>query len=153
MDQERNLAEMIRRLEADRRRHSAAIAAIDEVLSQVSKVVGTACHNEVETASDVSVATIASMIDLPRRRKFEQTGERSVLDFIKARGNPTTSEINAHWKSSGRRGVANVILLRLLKQGAIRRELHSDVRGSRYVLADDEGVDRVNRIASFEANS
>ncbi len=108
MDQERNLAEMIRRLEADRRRHSAAIAAIDEVLAQVSKVVGKACGGEVESPSDVSVASLASMIDLPRRRKFEQTGERSVLEFIKSRVNPTTSEINAlGWQTSSSCGFSS----------------------------------------------
>jgi hypothetical protein len=133
MEQERDLAEMIRRLEADRRRHSAAIAAIDEALAQVSRVVGR-ISNSSDDAPELPVDGFNVVLNLPRRGRFEQTGERSVLEFIRRRGNPTTSEINNYWKSEGRRGVANVILLRLIKQGVIRRQTDSEVRGSRYLL-------------------
>jgi hypothetical protein len=126
-----NLAEMIQQLEADRRRHAEAIEAIDEVLSQVGRVVSLA---RIDTG-DFQVPQPG--VPIPpagrRRGKFELTGEQSVLQFVSRRVNPTTAEINEHWRSEGRRGVANVILLKLLKQGLIQRQIDAGIRGSRYL--------------------
>ena len=127
-----NLAEMIQQLQADRRRHAEAIEAIDEVLSQVGRVVS---HARIDTG-DFPVPSMAGPAGARRRGKFELTGERSVLRFIARKVNPTTAEINEHWRSEGRRGVANVILLKLLKQGLIRRLVDSGIRGSRYLTTD-----------------
>jgi hypothetical protein len=130
---DRNLAEMIQQLEADRRRHAEAIEAIDQVLAQVGRVVS---HARLDTG-DFPVPPGGSGPPVARRRgKFELTGERSVLQFIARQGNPTTAEINEHWRSEGRRGVANVILLKLLKQGLIRRLIDASIRGSRYLLTE-----------------
>ena len=124
-----NLAEMIQQLEADRRRHAEAIEAIDQVLSQVGRAVSLA---RLDTG-DVPVPGLTPP-PLPRRRgKFELTGERPVHQFIARKVNPTTAEINEHWRSEGRRGVANVILLKLLKQGLIHRQIDNAIRGSRYL--------------------
>src|SRR3954464_3060084 len=126
-----NLAEMIQQLEADRRRHAEAIEAIDDVLSQVGRVVSLA---RLDPGDFPVPPTLLNLPHTPRRRgKFELTGERSVLQFISRRGSPTTAEINEHWRAEGRRGVANVILLKLLKQGLIQRRLDAGIRGSRYL--------------------
>jgi len=131
---DRNLAEMIQQLEADRRRHAEAIEAIDQVLSQVGRVVS---HARLDTADfPVSSGGMSGAPGVRRRGKFELTGERSVLQVIAHRGNPTTAEINEHWRAEGRRGVANVILLKLLKQGLIRRLIDASIRGSRYLLTE-----------------
>ena len=132
-----NLAEMIQQLEADRRRHAEAIEAIDQVLSQVGRAVSLA---RLDTG-DFPVPSLTLPAAPRRRGKFELTGERSVLQFIARKTNPTTAEINEHWRSEGRRGVANVILLKLLKQGLIQRQMDSAIRGSRYLTTsagDDE---------------
>ena len=115
-----NLAEMIKQLEADRRRHAEAIEAIDQVLAQVGRAVGLTREPAQLKASLQSL--ISSAPEVRRRGKFELTGERSVLQFVAQRVNPTTAEINNHWRSEGRRGVANVILLKLLRQGLIQRQ-------------------------------
>jgi hypothetical protein len=126
-----NLAEMIQQLEADRRRHAEAIEAIDDVLSQVGRAVNLA---RLDRGDFPVPAPELTLPHVPRRRgRFEMTGERSVLQFISRRVSPTTAEINEHWRSEGRRGVANVILLKLLKQGLIQRRLDAGVRGSRYL--------------------
>jgi hypothetical protein len=130
---DRNLAEMIQQLEADRRRHAEAIEAIDQVLSQVGRVVS---HARLDTGDFPVPPDVSSVAGVRRRGKFELTGERSVLQFIAHKGNPTTAEINEHWRSEGRRGVANVILLKLLKQGLIRRLVDASIRGSRYLLTE-----------------
>jgi hypothetical protein len=129
-----NLAEMIKQLEADRRRHADAIEQIDQVLTQVGRVVGfTAEERSAHNAATLNVSAPAP--EVRRRGKFELTGERSVLQFIARHQNPTTAEINHHWRSEGRRGVANVILLKLLKQGLIHRQMDATIRGSRYLIA------------------
>jgi hypothetical protein len=126
-----NLAEMIQQLEADRRRHAEAIEAIDNVLSQVGRAVGLARLDTGDFPVPPSDFTLPPAVR--RRGKFELTGEQSVLQFISGRGSPTTAEINEHWRAEGRRGVANVILLKLLKQGLIQRRLDPSIRGSRYL--------------------
>src|SRR3954451_14245604 len=116
-----NLAEMIQQLEADRRRHAEAIEAIDNVLSQVGRAVSLA---RLDTGDFPVPPSDLSLPPAVRRRgKFEMTGEQSVLQFISGRVSPTTAEINEHWRGEGRRGVANVILLKLLKQGLIHRRV------------------------------
>jgi hypothetical protein len=37
-----------------------------------------------------------------RRRMFAMSGDELVLAFAKAKKNPTTKQINQHWKSRGR---------------------------------------------------
>jgi hypothetical protein len=142
-----NLAEMIQQLQADRRRHAEAIEAIDEVLSQVGRVVS---HARIDTG-DFPVPSLSGAAGTRRRGKFELTGERSVLQFVAKKGNPTTAEINEHWRSEGRRGVANVILLKLLKQGLIRRLVDAGIRGSRY-LTTEAGHEESQAVKDREEN-
>jgi hypothetical protein len=135
-----DLGEKIRRLEHDREQHAREIAAIDQILAQVSRAVGSLrAIGRLPDMPEYAAAAEGVQVELPvrgRRGKFERTGEQSVLDLIRREGNPTTAEINGHWRREGRRGAANVILLRLLKCGLIRREADPNVRGSRYVLTE-----------------
>lgn len=127
---ELDLSEKIKQLQLDRSRHAEAIAEIDRVLRRVSDALKTmqegSNHDEPRPPS-------ASSREPRRRGKFAQTAEQSVLTFIQSKGNPSTAEINAHWRSEGRKGTANVTLLKLLKETAIRRVVDPSVRGSRYV--------------------
>jgi hypothetical protein len=133
-----DVVETIRRLEADRCRHLQAIDAIDQILARVSRAV---------QSGDVQVPPVArscrdgSTSLQPHRGKFRQTGEQCILQFVKARGNPTTAQINEHWKAEGRRGFANAVLLKLIKQGLISRQSEPGARGSRYVTPGAIQVD------------
>jgi hypothetical protein len=127
-----DLVQRIQQLAEERRRYAQAIQAIDEVLSQVSMAI-----EDPRTNLDRPVPTLPPGDDAAaaaHRGRVQQTGTRAVLLFIASRGNPTTAEINAHWRAEGRRGFANVILLKLIKQGLIRRQPDPDSRGSRYVV-------------------
>lgn len=122
-DAESDLAAKIRQLQTDRARHMMAITEIDKVLGQVQSAL-----TEVESSESLAESH-------PRRRRYqklETTGEESVLEFIRNRGNPTTAQVNEHWQREGRPGVANPILARLLKRKLLRRENDPNVRGSRY---------------------
>lgn len=116
-----DLAQKVARLQADRERHLAAIKSIDDALLKVQ-------------AALASPGLSAPVEDGRRARgKFPTTAEESVLGFIRKQGNPETAEINAHWRGEGRKGTANVTILKLLKQGLIVRKEDHRVRGSRYV--------------------
>jgi hypothetical protein len=122
-ENDEDLATKIRRLQTERARHVRAIDDIDKVLGQVQNVL-----------TDLGTSD-SSDGGQPRRRRYqklETTGEESVLEFIRAQGNPTTAQVNTHWQQEGRPGVANPILARLLKRKILQRENDPGVRGSRY---------------------
>lgn len=124
------LAEKIRQLQEDRGRHARAIAEIDDVLARIQSALG-ALGGPSATGLE---AVLAGSEPRVRRRyqKLPQTGEESVIAFVRAHGNPSTAEINDHWRGEGRPGVANPTVARLLKRGALHRENDPTVRGSRY---------------------
>jgi len=121
----KDLAAKIRQFEDERAGHIQAIAEIDKVLEQIRHAL-----TDVEPFTDAD--------ERPRRRyrKFEMTGEESVIEFVRIQGNPSTAQVNAHWKGQGRTGVVNPILARLIKRGVLRREDDPSVRGSRYYFKD-----------------
>ncbi len=138
---------MVSRLEADRRRHALAIAEIDRVLEQVGRVVGAVVGGggaPVAEAGPRLELTFPGRVAAGKRGRFSMTGEQSVLEFIRREGRPSTADVNAHWRREGRRGTANVILLRLLKMGMIAREADASVRGSRYVALGEKGAEAVD---------
>ncbi len=70
-----------------------------------------------------------------RRRRFETTAEDFVLSFVKANKNPTTQDINGHWKGEGRGATADNTLTKLVKDGHLKRTpLGAGIRGSRYAV-------------------
>ena len=132
-----DLAGKIQQLQVDRQRHVEAMAAIDRVLDQIGAALEVATKPTARAATQDDGVVRREVPPEPRRRgRFDKTGIDSVLEFVRERGNPTTSDINAHWHAEGRKGTANVTILKLLHDGSIRREQDSAIRGSRYLLAD-----------------
>ncbi|MEZ0265908.1 MAG: hypothetical protein ACAI43_14355 [Phycisphaerae bacterium] len=131
-------SERIRRLQDFRRRHLEAISAIDRALSQIDHTLGNVdiLNEALMSRAD---ARLAGSADHPVRRKgrFARTAEVSVLEFVRREGAPTTAQINDHWRREGRRGTANVTVLRLLRQNRIRRQTDPAIRGSRYLAVDN----------------
>jgi len=60
------------------------------------------------------------------RRTFAVSGDELVLAFVKAKKNPTTKQINQHWKSRGRAYTADNTLTKLVKEKKLKRTL-SDI--------------------------
>jgi hypothetical protein len=143
----------IQRLQAARQSHLDALRAIDEVLAGVAKMLAAAGGEALlRTSMDgaglppLSGASPNPLLtaDFPvgamgitRRRyhRLPQTGEDFVLSFVRDHGAPTTLQINVAWKAQGRRGAANNVIGRLLKQGLLEREPLGERRGSRYKLS------------------
>jgi len=137
-----DLAEQIKRLQVDRQRHAQAMAEIDEVLTRINDALN--AMRSIPTMEPASAgregraAVVAEVFPQVTRRRgrFTQTAIQSVLAFIGERGNPSTAEINGHWRAEGRKGTVNVTLLKLLNEGLIRRVQDDSIRGSRYTLAE-----------------
>jgi hypothetical protein len=132
---EQALAEKIRLLQQDRDRHARAIEEIDQVLERIQRALAALQGGGMDWGHSFAAASDAAAgLPRPRRRyqKLALTGEESVLAFVRQHGRPTTAEINDHWKSEGRPGVANPTVARLLKRGLLQREEDPAVRGSRY---------------------
>jgi hypothetical protein len=141
-----DLAEQIKRLEADRQRHAQAMAEIDEVLTRINEALSAVrsvpgLHSPEGRHHEIGQIVAEVFPQKRHRGRFNQTAIQSVLAFIRERGNPSTSEINGHWRAEGRKGTVNVTLLKLLKDGLIRRVHDTSVRGSRYVIAQGGGVE------------
>jgi hypothetical protein len=138
------LAEEIRRLETERQNYAAAMAEIDRILQRIDATLKERRPVSAPRGStpvglhspDPDKADLASETER-RRGRFKQTAVTSILEFIGRCVNPSTAEINAHWRAEGRKGTVNVTLLKLLKQGLILRQSDPAVRGSRYVLAKE----------------
>ena len=139
-----DLSEQIKRLQVDRQRHAQAMAEIDDVLARINDALN-AVRSIPELAgsagpfpADGRGPVVTEVFPAARRRRgrFSQTAIQSVLAFIGERGNPSTAEINGHWRAEGRKGTVNVTLLKLLNEGRIRRLSDDSIRGSRYTLAE-----------------
>jgi hypothetical protein len=138
-----NLVNEIKALQADRQHHAEAIAKIDATLARISKML-----SSMLLANGTATPAAAAPVAAPRHthatsggrphkyRKLPLKGDEFVLDLLKQRGSATTLEINGAWKAQGRGGLANNVLVRLLKQRLIAREPLEGRRGSRYRLTD-----------------
>ena len=70
-----------------------------------------------------------------QRRTFAVSGDELVLSFVKAKQNPTTKQINSHWKSRGRAHSADNTLTKLVKEKKLKRTPVVGGRGSQYSVA------------------
>lgn len=148
-----DLVAEIQRLQAARQSHLDALRTIDEILAGVAKMLA-AAGSEALVRASMEVSPISQFagaspnplltadfpvgaVGITRRRyhRLPQTGEDFVLSFVREHGAPTTLQINMAWKAQGRRGAANNVIGRLLKQGLLDREPLGERRGSRYKLS------------------
>ena len=138
---EGRIAEEIRRLERDRQAHADAMAEIDRVLARIEGTLrerkqAAGFASPLSSSLEARGSDAGSTDGRRRRGRFAKTALDSILEFIREKGDPSTAEINAHWRAEGRKGTVNVTLLKLLKQGIIYRKEDPSVRGSRYVVTD-----------------
>ena len=124
------IATRIQQLVAERKKHADAVAAIDQILSQIGKLLGTKTPALSAPATKAPLAAAKRS----RRRTFPTTGAESVLEFVKKSGGATTKEIQKHWKSQGRGGTADNAISQLFKDKKLKRTPLKDRPGSRYTL-------------------
>jgi len=131
------LADHIQTLLAQRKDHVDAIAAIDETLAGVgAALTGTVAPKA--RAAAVKVVAKAPAVGKRRRGRgnFALSAEESILAFVKANKNPTTQEINQHFKGEGRSSTADNALSKMTRENRLKRTpLGKGIRGSRYTVA------------------
>jgi hypothetical protein len=137
------VAQRIQQLLEERREHQEALARIDQTLGRVGAALGASINGRPgrkpgrpPAAASASAISPATKGRRRQRRKFAVSGDASVLAFVKENRNPTTQEINKHWKQEGRGATADNTLSILTKQKKLKRTpLGNGIRGSRYSIA------------------
>jgi len=127
------IATRIQQLVSERKKHADAIAAIDQTLTQIGKLLGTKGPAPAAPSATAKKPTVAAP-KKSKRRTFTTTGAESVLAFVKKTGGSTTKEIQKNWKSERRGGTADNTLSQLFKDKKLKRTPLKDQRGSRYTL-------------------
>jgi len=136
----------IEKLLTQRHEHVAAVAVIDATLARVTAALGVTTPKAapvapIKAAAPKAVAPKAPVAKAPAAKapvkaKSGLTANEFVLEFVKAKKNPTSQEINAHWKAAGRKGMADNNLSLLTKAKKLKRvPLGAGIRGSRYSIA------------------
>jgi hypothetical protein len=135
----------IEKLLNERHQHVEAVATIDATLARVTVALGSPApkHDPIKALPRATTAAIktptAKTPGAKRGRKPKGggiTANEFVLEFIKAKKNPTSQEINKHWKEAGRLGFADNNLSLLTKTKTLKRvPLGEGIRGSRYSIA------------------
>lgn len=87
------------------------------------------CLGETGGTSEATPPTMALSKNKGKRREFAQTGEQSVLSWLK-RKPLSTSELNQAWKAQGRSGSADVLLGKMVKAKRLKRVKVQGQRGS-----------------------
>jgi hypothetical protein len=133
------LTARVQQLLDERAKLEAGIAGIDQILGKIHSALGTTLTAAPRRGRPPKAATAAAPTGVKRGRrkgkKFKVTAEESILGFIKQHKNPTTQEINKHWKAEGRGATADNTLSKMSRDGHIKREPLEGTRGSRYLLA------------------
>jgi hypothetical protein len=139
------LPKYIETLLSQRSSHVSAIASIDATLSRVSAALGGAAPKAAPVKAvaarkapkkrgrPAKSAVQMPMVKAPIKARSGLTANEFVIEFIKAKKNPTSQEINKHWKDAGRKGMADNNLSLMTKAKMLKRTpLEGGQRGSRY---------------------
>jgi len=134
----RSLLRTLKQIEKERKKRTADL---EEGAKVILKHLADLGHIGSNTRGANRQAKTTAAIGMNRRtrkrirRKFAVSGEQSILDFVKSKSNPIGREIEKHWKSEGRAGVAANLISKLLKAKKLKRTPLKGERGSRYTLA------------------
>ena len=127
-----DLARRIKKLRTQRDRLAAEIGRIDTTLRQIAQALGSAL---AAPAPEADAPRAGRRGGRRRRGSFGISGLESILAYVKQSGQPTTADINTHWKSEGRAGRADVVIGKLVAEKKLKRLAMKEGRGSRYALA------------------
>lgn len=125
-----------------KQQHTDAIAHIDGMLAAVGAALNGSAAPAPRAAAPAKAAKAAKAAPAAgkgRRRgrgHFALSAEESILAFVKENKNPTTRDVNQHFKAEGRSSTADNALTKLVKDKRLKRiPLGKGIRGSHYSLA------------------
>jgi len=122
------LSDQIESLLHKRAGHESAIGLIDATLTKIKSALGVGGSTGAKRGRPPGKKSGGKR----RRRSFPMSGDESIMAFIKSAGNPTTKDVNKHWKAEGRGGTADNALTKLVKLKKIKRMSLKGERGSKY---------------------
>ncbi|HEY8746437.1 MAG TPA: hypothetical protein VIM11_00575 [Tepidisphaeraceae bacterium] len=125
-----DIAARIQSLVDQRQAHAEALAQIEETLAQIGGLLGSS--NGIGAARQSKPRSTSGHRG---RGSYKVTAEDLVLAFVKQQKNPTSREINQHWKAAGRPWTADVTIGKLTKSKRLKRVPLKGQRGSRYSVA------------------
>ena len=129
----RELERLVQQLKADRQAHVDAVAKIDATFEQFGITPKPRKRRGRPPGSGKGAAKKAAKKTGRRKRgRFSQSGDDSVLAFVKGKGSVTSKEINEHWTKEGRAGRADNAITKLIKAKKLKRQNIKGARGSRY---------------------
>ena len=129
------LVKQINSLLTSRATHAAAIEDIDKALSAIKLAIGGDGQHRGPASGAARRGPKPGSKRRRKRGSFAMSGDESILAFVKSAGNPTTKDVNKHWKGEGRGGAADNALTKLVKLKRLKRTQVNGERGSRYQLA------------------
>mgnify|MGYP006908260795 CR=1 FL=1 len=121
------LARLVQSLQKERQEHVDAITAIDDAFASLG-----ISPKPAGKRGRPAAAKAAPKPGRKRRRreaKDGMTGEQFLLSLL-AKAKLSTADVNAKWKASGRKNVANILLGQLVKKGKLKRADNRGGRGS-----------------------
>ena len=126
----------VQHLLEEKQKHGDALAQIDGVLSAISAALSGSVAPAVAAPARKAVAPVGAKIRRRGRGHFALSAEESILAFVKERKNPTTADVNHHFKAEGRSSTADNALTKLVKEKRLKRTpLGKGIRGSTYSIA------------------
>ena len=129
----RELERLVQQLNADRQQHVDAIAQIDATFQQFGITPTPRKRRGRPPGSGKGAAKKTTKKTGRRKRgRFSQSGDGSVVNFVKSKGSATTKQINEHWTKEGRSGRADNAITKLIKDKKLKRQNIKGARGSRY---------------------
>ena len=129
----RELERLVQQLKSDRQAHVDAIAQIDATFEQFGIAATPRKRRGRPPGSGKGTAKKTTTKKRRRKRgRFSQSGDESVVNFVKGKGTATSKEINQHWTKQGRAGRADNAITKLIKEKKLKRQNIKGARGSRY---------------------
>ena len=122
-----------------KQKHVEALSAIDKILDGIAAMLGSSHagnrSRSIPTGPAAQSAAMPARRGRRARRQFGITAADFVLAFVKQHRNPTTRDVNVHWKTAGRPFTADVTLGKLVKDKKLKRAPLIGERGSRYTVS------------------
>ena len=140
-----DLSSRVDQLVAQRQEHLDAADRISSTIAEIERLIGAVGGARRRGRPPGrpkmlgTAAAPAAPVGRPRgrrkRRRFEISGEQSIINFIKSNPKPSTQDVKKHWASEGRGGTADNALSKLVRERKIKRlPLEGEGRGSRYAV-------------------
>jgi len=137
-----DLSSRVDQLLQQRQQHLDAAEQISATIEQIASLLGTASGvkrrgrppGRPRLNAISSAPSAGPRRGRRKRRRFEMSGEDSIINYIRGHRDATTQDLKKHWASEGRGGTADNALSKLVREKKIKRYPLEGRRGSRFAV-------------------